>query len=111
PLRRQAFTLLEMMAVMWGLAILLGISAVTLAGLMRIQQANAQTHERLVQRSALADQFRADVARAADAPASLDKLKAGPDCLILRLADGKHVVYRWKGDQLERTELAGPGEN
>jgi hypothetical protein len=53
----------------------------------------------------LADRFRDDVAAAVAAPAELGILRANPYCLILRRADGKHVIYAVAEKNLERFEL------
>jgi prepilin-type N-terminal cleavage/methylation domain-containing protein len=107
---RGGFTLLEMTVVMWALGLLLLLGMVTLLGAMRVQKAAATSQERLAVRSALADQFRADVGAAAAASDRLGEWAAGPQCLILRAAGDRHVIYRWREERLERGERAGEGE-
>lgn len=106
-LQRGGFTLFEMLVVMSTLALLLGLIAATLLGTMRIERADAAFFHRILEQSALADQFRGDVARALEAPAQWGDYEAGPDCLILRHAGDRHVVYRWADKRLLRTTFAG----
>jgi hypothetical protein len=59
----------------------------------------------------LADQFRADIARADATPDRLGELTGGPTCLILHRPDGAHVVYQWLDDGgMERIVRAADGE-
>ena len=102
--RRPAFTLLEMIVVMWGLGFLFLLGGAILAGALRMQQANAATQERLTHRAVLADQFRADVHQATALPEHAGTWTASQTCLILQQAHGKQIVYYWK-DRLERIEL------
>jgi prepilin-type N-terminal cleavage/methylation domain-containing protein len=100
--RRRGFTLLEMLAVMAGLAILSLMGVVIIGGAFKIHQATSAAHTRANQHETLVDQFREDVARATSAPASLDKWTAGPTCLILQTADNSQIVYVEKEGRLER---------
>src|ERR1700682_554070 len=88
---RLGFTLLEMMVGMWALAIVFLLGTATLLGALKVDRMSAAISTRLAVRSAVADEFRADVSQAASSPESLDKLEASPTCLILRVADGKDV--------------------
>jgi hypothetical protein len=83
--------------------------AVTLVAALNIHRTTTSTFLSLAARNKLAEQFRADVARARLAPDTLGKQKAGPKCCILRLADDKHIVYRWEPSKLERSEQTGSG--
>lgn len=111
PRGRPAFTLLEMSAVMWALAIVLVVGVFTLLGAVRLERSAGVAFQHQARRDALADQFRVDVAAATATPASLGEIDAGPACLILRLADGRHVVYRGEGGHLERAEIADLEDN
>lgn len=104
PVGRGGFSLIEVLAVIAGLGLLMILSAVVLVSVFRINDTARDVQERRGQRSLLADQFRADVAQAADAPARLGDVAAGADCLLLRKPDGKHVAYRAVAGQLERCE-------
>jgi hypothetical protein len=70
---------------MAALALVAGLLAVVLGGALRLEKASARGLEGLGTQRDLADQFRTDVARAADAPARWQEEAAGPTCLILRL--------------------------
>jgi type II secretory pathway pseudopilin PulG len=107
---RAGFTLLEMMVVMWGLGIALVLGATLLAATIRADRFGAITLRNLTWQSELADQFRTDVARTIAVPDSLGALTRGPQCLILRLHDGTHVIYQWQDGQLERTVRTGDAE-
>ncbi len=105
--RRHGFTLLEVIVVMSMLVVVMLMISVVLVGTIRIQQQAMQMSQHLIARGALADQFRSDVARAAAAPKTFGVDSAGPACLILRMTDGKHIVYRWRKGQMERSQEAG----
>jgi hypothetical protein len=89
----------------------MGLLVVALAGALQLQHASADALDRLGAQRDLADQFRADVAQAADAPERWQDETAGPDCLILRLGKDRHVVYRWEAERLVRSETAGEREH
>lgn len=103
---RRGFTLLEMLAVIWALGLVLLLGVTLLLGTMRIEKAAAAADHQNALHAIAADQFRADVALASATPARVGQLKAGPTCLILRLADGTDVVYRAEAGRLERAALA-----
>jgi prepilin-type N-terminal cleavage/methylation domain-containing protein len=102
---RRAFTLLEMVVVMWALLILMLFGTTMLFGTMQAREAVGAAHQYQTQRSALADQFRTDVAVATAAPDSFGGEQAGPKCLVLRLGDGSHTIYRWEDGKLERRSI------
>jgi len=99
--RRTAFTLLEMLGVMAMVTLLLGFGMALILTAMRSDQAASATLRDLAHHGELADQFRADVARADAAPDSLGDLQAGPACLILHTGK-EHVAYRWRDGKLVR---------
>ena len=103
---RPAFTLLEMLVLMWAFGIMLVAGTAVLVGAFQMEQAAVASLDRLNVQAAFADRFRADVAAAAEAPERAGDVTAGPGCLILRAPDGRHVVYRWQDGRLERTEQA-----
>jgi hypothetical protein len=103
---RPAFTLLEMLVLIWAFGIMLVAGTAVLVGAFRMEQTAVASLDRLNVQAALADRFRADVAGAAEAPEQLGDLKADPTCLILRRPDGRHVIYRWQDKRLERSEQA-----
>ncbi len=104
--QRIGFSLMEVIAVLAGLSFLMYLSAVLLISTVRIRDASADAVAHQAQRALLIDQFRADVAEAVDAPASLGEWKAGPDCLILRHPNGRHILYRFEADLLLRAAQA-----
>lgn len=107
---RRAYSLIEMLAVMAVLAFILGLGGALLLTAMRADQVGAATLHEMSIHDELADQFRADVARATETPAELGNLKAGPTCLILRTAAG-HVAYHWHDHKLDRIVLANGQES
>jgi hypothetical protein len=100
--------LVEMLTFMWALAVVLLIGTALLVGSVKMERAAAASYRRLTLHSELADQFRADVTRAVAAPERIDELTASRTCLILRIAEGQHVVYLWADGHLERSERTGP---
>src|SRR5207249_4439678 len=109
PCRRHGFSLFEMTLVIFGMATLTLVGTAMMLGTFKAEKSAENGYLRLRSRIELADQFRADVARATEAPKSFDKLQAGPTCLILRDADGKHVIYLWKTTELHRREQNATG--
>jgi hypothetical protein len=107
---RTGYTLLEMLVVMWALAAVLGLGMALILTAMRADQVGATTLRDLTRRTELADQFRADVARAVDTPEKLDMFTAGPACLILRTA-GDHFIYHWHDGTLDRTVVTDGKES
>jgi Tfp pilus assembly protein FimT len=107
--RRRAFSLLEMLIVIAALQVFLALIAGTMWAMVRIERSAAADFQRALTQGALADQFRADVAAAATAPGKLDGVAAGPQCLILRNADEKKIIYRWDGEHLQRAAISAAG--
>jgi prepilin-type N-terminal cleavage/methylation domain-containing protein len=93
PPQRTGFTLIEVLAVMAGLALLISFGCALIAGLFRMHKSSAASRLNLVRHEVFADQFRDDVAHADSAPAKLDQFQAGPHCLILAMHDSSPVVY------------------
>lgn len=106
--RRTGFTLLEMLVVIWAMSVALSFGAVLLIATIRADRVSQGTLSQLAWRSAAADQFRADVARADEMPETLAGFTRGPKCLILRTAQG-HVVYVVAGEKIERIVRAADG--
>jgi hypothetical protein len=103
--RRPGFSLLEMIAVMAGVTIATTLGIVILIGAFKVERSAAASLQRLNDRAGLADLFRDDVSAAVAVPEGLGDVQAGPTCLLLRQADGSHVVYRWTDNHLERGVL------
>jgi type II secretory pathway pseudopilin PulG len=106
PTCRGGFTLLEVLAIMWGMGILTVLGVAVLVGVFKVHQLTAATYLHLNQHETLVDQFRADVAQAVSAPATLEKWTAGPACLVLRNPAGAHVVYVQVDEEWKR--IRGP---
>jgi type II secretory pathway pseudopilin PulG len=109
PVVRRGFTLTEIVVVIWGLGICLLIGGALIVTTMKANRAGEAAMNRLSVREALANQFRADVARAETAPERLGDLTAGPACLLLQTPRGSSVVYCWQDDKLERIDRDGDG--
>ncbi len=105
--RRPGFTLIETLTVMAALGLLVEVLAVVLVGALRLEKASARALDRMSTRRDLADQFRADVAQADQAPEQWQDEAAGPTCLILARGRDRHVVYRCAEGRLLRTETVG----
>lgn len=106
PSPRRAFTLVEMLIVMLGIAAILGLAFLGLNTAIRLQRADANLFRRTLSQAALADQFRTDVHTASAAPSRWQDFESGPACLILEQGE-RHIVYYWNGEQLLRQEF-GP---
>lgn len=104
---RPGFTLLEMAMVLIALAVMLGVGVGIVAVGRQAGRLGDTVGKRVIWRTDLAEQFRADVARAKEAPEAFDEFAAGPACLILARPDGGRVVYRWAEGKLTRIERAG----
>jgi len=100
---RRAFSLIEMCAVMATLGITLSLGAIILLVAMRSNQVGGATLLQIRLSTDAGDTFRADVAGAVAAPATLGDLSRGPTCLILQGVGDEHIVYDWKNGQLTRT--------
>jgi type II secretory pathway pseudopilin PulG len=111
PRRRSGFTLIEMIAVMWGLTAALGLGMALILAAVRTDQVAAATLGELSRRGELADQFRGDVARAEAAPEKFGEWTAGPTCLILRAPGDTYVVYRGLAGKVERIIRTGDKES
>jgi type II secretory pathway component PulJ len=104
---RPGFTLIEVSALMAALALTLGMLTVILGGALRLQRASMGDLERLGALRELADQFRADVAQATEAPEHWQKESADATCLILAFSGDRHVLYLWEAKHLARFEFRG----
>lgn len=108
---RKGFTLLEMLSVMLLFGAMLALTATMLTSGFRVERSSAAAYRRLVHQHALEDQFRADVAEATATPEAWEDFEASPDCLILKNADGRHVLYHWHANRLTRLEHDGDQES
>jgi type II secretory pathway pseudopilin PulG len=101
--KRAGYTLLEMTAVMALLAAVLGLGMALILTVMRADHMASRTVRELTRHAELADQFRADVARAIEATVDGSRLS-------LSYAGGGQVVYRWHDGMLDRTVRVGDTE-
>jgi hypothetical protein len=92
-----------------GVATAVGLALLLTAN--RTAQVGETTSAQLARRDELARQFREDVGRAKNFPEQAGQHKAGPECLILALADGATVVYERANDVLNRIERKGETES
>jgi prepilin-type N-terminal cleavage/methylation domain-containing protein len=102
---RRGWTLVEMIVVMMLLSVLLSLLGTLLWGVFRIQAAATASFEQLQLEATLVDRFRADVAGARAAPEFDGDFQASPLCMIFRKEDDALILYRFKGNVLERSEL------
>jgi len=109
--RRFGFSLIEVLTIMFALAVALSLGATLLVTAMRADQVGAANLRELQRRSGLADQFREDVARSKEAPAQLGAWQAGESCIILKISDDLSIVYQWQNGQLDRIEQFAEREN
>jgi hypothetical protein len=111
PQRRCAFALVEAMIMVISLGAGMALGGATLILALQTERAADQTHHTLVQRRALAEQFRADVSRATTTRERTylgeDEVNASPTCLILEGPGKQQVVYLWLSGHLERIQLKG----
>jgi type II secretory pathway pseudopilin PulG len=100
--RRRAITLLEILVSIVLIGVLCSVLALIMNHTMQTQRLQAATFDRLQQSRALAEQFRADVARAKKAPDKQDEYVADEETLILQMNDNDYVVYLWRDGALKR---------
>jgi prepilin-type N-terminal cleavage/methylation domain-containing protein len=108
--KRRGYSLIEMACVMVLLTLVIGTLGVLLWEMLEVERAQSANLQRTWQQQALADQFRADVAGAQQAPAQWQQYKAGPHTLILHMKNGQHVLYVWYEGKLERRTFADDKE-
>ena len=106
---RAGFTLLEVATVIAGISVILIFAGITVVTVVKTGRSSATALQTLTVQKELADQFRTDVAHATAAPDEFGRYRAGPACLLLRLAHDDIVVYRWESGLLERSLLARSG--
>lgn len=102
--RRPGWTLIEMLCAMALIALLSMMLVLIIVGTLEIERTQAEGFDRLLQNKALAEQFRADVSAADDAPAQWQQHRADEHHLILHMKTGDHILYAWRGQKLYRQE-------
>jgi prepilin-type N-terminal cleavage/methylation domain-containing protein len=108
--RRRGFSLVEMLCVMALLAVIGVVMAVLLREILDVERIQASAFDQMLQRNALADQFRADVAQADKVLPQWRDYASGADSLILEQGKDCHVVYRWNEGTLKRKIFEGAEE-
>lgn len=103
--RRRGASLIELMLVIGGVTIVLGLCAGLLHALLRLDRSGRSAIHDTATVARLARRFRQD-ARAADA-AKPREGKEVPAALEFTTADGPNVTYRVEGKRLLREEAAG----
>src|SRR5262245_13713130 len=102
PARRRGFTLIEMLSVILLLSVLMALLAILLIDVLAVQLTQGASQDRMRAQAQLADEYRADVARAESAPQDWGKHRADAHTLILRVSDTEHIVYQWRQGRLHR---------
>ncbi len=105
PSTRRGWTLIEMIVVMFCLAVLLSLIGSIMWAVFRIQASATASFEELQSEARLADRFRADVAESRETPELAADFKADSLCLILRGEDGALIIYRVVHGRVDRTVL------
>jgi type II secretory pathway component PulJ len=100
---RGGFTLMELLAVMFGVGILTIFGCMLLVSIFRVHQRSAEFRQRVTRHETFVDQFRDDVAGARNAPPASGKWKAGPACLILQKPDNTAIIYAETNGEWRRT--------
>jgi len=103
--KRSGIMLSELLCVIAVLAILLAMLVLLLNETMHTERMQAQSYDRLQHCKALADQFRADVARAEKSLDQWNDYLAGDATLILQMKNDEHVLYFWHENVLTRLAI------
>ncbi len=100
--QRRGFTLIELMCVFALLAVLGVVTTLLLKQTLEVERTQVRGFDRLLQTKTIADQFRADVATAQEAPKAWREYVADEHTLILKMNAADHVVYVWNQETLTR---------
>ena len=106
--RRPVWRLIEMLLLLVGLGLAMGLGT----ALLVVARANSQAAESLLRMTAqqtLADRFRKDVAAAGTAifPPDRERESTVSDEIILRRSDTEQITYRFDNGRLVRIERVG----
>jgi hypothetical protein len=101
---RTGTLLLDLLVSIMMIGVLCGVFALILKRTMQAQHLQAESFNRIQQSKAVGDQFRADVARAKEAPQQWRRYVADETTLILKMSDDEHVVYLRTEKSLKRIE-------
>lgn len=108
---RRGFSLIELLCVITLLTVLTGALGLLLNETLEAERLQTEGYDRFQRSRALADQFRADVARAEKAPAKWQEYVADSATLILQLKNRDHLVYHWHEGTLRRLTFENGEEN
>ncbi len=106
---RRGVTFIELLCVIALLAVIGIVLTSLLKTTMDVERAETRGFDRLMQTSALTDQFRADVAQAQDTPKTWRDVTANANTLILKMKSDAHIVYVWDKGKLTREETMKVG--
>ncbi len=101
--RRAGSSLIELLVVIAILAMIGVILTAMLKTTLEAERLQAGSFDRLVQTSRLADDFRADVARAEKTLPSWEDVRANDQTLILSLKGDIRIIYQWRAGKLWRS--------
>jgi type II secretory pathway component PulJ len=99
---RPGYVFLDVLVLLALLGVVMALSMAILRGAQRMIQASAAQERHLLARAELAELFRADVASARTTLDALGDDQASDQCLLLELADGRCIRYRWADGLLKR---------
>jgi type II secretory pathway pseudopilin PulG len=102
--RRRGFSLLELLGVLFGLAVLLALFATVFWGLYRVGESSERSATRVRQQALLIDQFRGDISECREAAGLGGDYESSPMCLVERV-QGETLIYKWHDGVLERAVL------
>lgn len=105
--KRRGFTLIELLAVMALMAVIGMMLTLLLRDTLEVERIQTASFQHMLERNALADQLRADVAAATKTLPAWGDYAAGKGTLILELAPARHVIYHWQGGSLQRLAFDG----
>src|SRR5262245_5654731 len=92
-MKRHGFTLIELLCVLLLIAVMGAAFTRLLRQTIEVEQVQTAGFDKVMRHNMLADQFRADVARASGTPESWQHHQADSQTIILQMPGGGHVVY------------------
>jgi hypothetical protein len=109
PHSRAGFALIEIMMLLFGLTVALGLGVALLLATVRANGAAAKTLMQLTVHNTLVDRFRADVAAAGSVvfPPERGQESASADEIVLRRSESEQITYRFDHGVLVRIHRTG----
>jgi type II secretory pathway pseudopilin PulG len=108
---RRAFTLLEMVVVMWAMGLITLLGVALMLTMLKTSTMGEAIGEWLSRRAELARQFREHIARAEAAPEQSGAVRVGSTTLILTMPGGSTVIYYREPKMMVRLERTGKTES